>query len=77
MSRRSLAIGHFAPFQTFGTTKVYAKVGEKICVSFGMQGKTLSGNTGHIVIRRPNGTQHSTSGSSTTVGLIANRAEEF
>ncbi|PTQ92666.1 gliding motility-associated-like protein [Mucilaginibacter yixingensis] len=59
-------------FPTLGTMKVYAKAGETINVGSSVQGNGL----GTINMRAPNGNTY-TSGSSTTIGLIANRAQEL
>jgi len=59
------------PFPTNGTMKVYAKAGETIYVGSSAQGIGL----GSIVLYAPNTTRY-TSGTSATVGLIANRAQE-
>jgi len=59
------------PFPTNGTMKVYAKAGETIYVGSSAQGIGL----GSIVLYAPNATKF-TSGTSTTIGLIANRAQE-
>jgi gliding motility-associated-like protein len=60
------------PFPTQGTMKVYAKAGESIYFGSSAQG---IGN-GTMVIRSPDGKTY-TSGSSATVGLIANRSQEL
>ena len=60
------------PFPTMGTMKVYAKAGESIY--FGSSAQGISAGT--MVIRSPDGKTY-TSGSSATVGLIANRAQEI
>lgn len=59
------------PFPTLGTMKVYAKAGETINVGSSAQGIF----SGTINLRAPDGSTYS-SGSSTTVGLIANRSQE-
>ncbi len=59
------------PFPTLGTMKVYVKAGETINVGSSAQGI----GSGTINFRAPDGTTY-TSGTSTTVGLIANRAQE-
>jgi len=59
------------PFPTFGTMKVYAKAGESIYFGSSAQGM----GAGTMVIRSPDGKTY-TSGSSTTIGFIANRAQE-
>lgn len=58
-------------FPTNGTMKVYVKAGETINVGSSAQGL----GAGTINLRAPNGGTFS-SGASTTVGLIANRAQE-
>ncbi|MES2277022.1 MAG: gliding motility-associated C-terminal domain-containing protein [Bacteroidota bacterium] len=58
-------------FPTNGTMKVYAKAGETINVGCSVQGIAF----GTMNLRAPNGATF-TSGTSTTVGLIANRAQE-
>jgi gliding motility-associated-like protein/uncharacterized repeat protein (TIGR01451 family) len=60
------------PFPTLGTTKVYVKAGETICVGSSAQGM----NAGTINLRAPDGTTY-TSGTSATIGLIANRSQEM
>src|ERR1700712_4653722 len=60
------------PFPTPGTMKVYVKAGETIYVGSSAQGKGL----GTINLRAPDGLIYS-SGTSTTVGLIANRIQEL
>ncbi len=62
----------FDIFPTVGTMKVYAKVGETIYVGSSAQGL----GSGTINLRTPNGTTY-TSGTSTTVGVIANRTQEL
>ncbi len=59
------------PFPTIGTMKVYANVGETINVGSSAQGM----KAGTINLRAPDGSTY-TSGNSTTVGLIANIAQE-
>jgi len=59
------------PFATNGTMKVYAKAGETIYVGSSAQGL----GAGTINLYAPNTTRF-TSGTSATVGLIANRAQE-
>ncbi|MDN3581057.1 gliding motility-associated C-terminal domain-containing protein [Mucilaginibacter flavus] len=59
------------PFPTLGTMKVYVKAGESIYVGSSAQGIS----TGTINLRSPDGNTY-TSGTSTTVGLIQNRAQE-
>lgn len=59
------------PFPTPGTMKVYAKAGETIYVGSSAQGIF----SGTIDLRAPDGSEYS-SGSSATVGLIANRSQE-
>ncbi len=66
----------FCPLPTAGTHKVWVQTGDTIYVGQSMQGKTIGALTGTINLRTPNGTTY-TSGTSTTVGLIANRAEEL
>jgi gliding motility-associated-like protein/uncharacterized repeat protein (TIGR01451 family) len=60
------------PFPTVGTMKVYVKVGETINLGSSVQGM----GAGTINLRAPDGTTY-TSGNSATVGLIANRSQEF
>jgi gliding motility-associated-like protein/uncharacterized repeat protein (TIGR01451 family) len=60
-------------FPTNGTMKVYVKAGEVINVGSSAQGL----GAGTINLRSPNGGATYTSGTSTTVGLIANRGQEF
>jgi len=60
------------PYPTLGTVKVYAKVGETIYIGSSAQGI----GAGTINLRGPDGSTY-TSGSSATVGLIANRAQEI
>ena len=60
------------PFPTMGTMKVYAKAGETIYVGSSAQGF----DAGTINFRAPDGTTY-TSGTSTTVGLIANHSQEL
>jgi gliding motility-associated-like protein len=60
------------PFPTIGTMKVYVNVGETINVGSSAQGMSA----GTINLRAPDGTNY-TSGNSTTVGLIGNRAQEL
>lgn len=67
----NLATASF-PFPTLGTTKVYVNVGETINVGSSAQGI----GAGTINLRAPDGSTY-TSGSSTTVGLIANRSQEL
>jgi len=59
------------PFPTLGTMKVYVKAGETINAGSSAQGL----NTGTINFRAPDGSTY-TSGTSTTIGLIANRSQE-
>jgi gliding motility-associated-like protein len=59
------------PFPTQGTMKVYAKAGESIYFGSSAQGI----GAGTMIIRSPDGKTY-TSGSSTTVGLIANYSQE-
>ena len=59
------------PFPTLGTMKVYVKAGETLYVGSSAQGI----NSGTINLRAPDGNVY-TSGTSTTVGLIANRSQE-
>ncbi|WP_460680873.1 T9SS type B sorting domain-containing protein [Mucilaginibacter koreensis] len=59
------------PFPTRGTMKVYAKAGETIYVGSSAQGI----GSGTINLRAPDGAYY-TSGTSTTVGVIANRSQE-
>lgn len=59
------------PFPTNGTMKVYVKEGETLNVGSSVQGAGF----GTINLRAPNGTTF-TSGTSTTIGLIANRTQE-
>jgi gliding motility-associated-like protein/uncharacterized repeat protein (TIGR01451 family) len=59
------------PFSTLGTMKVYVKVGETIYLGSSAQGV----GSGTINLRAPDGTTY-TSGTSTTVGLITNLAQE-
>jgi len=59
------------PFPTQGTMKVYAKAGESIYLGSSAQG--IGGGT--MVIRSPDGKTY-TSGTSATIGLIANRSQE-
>jgi gliding motility-associated-like protein/uncharacterized repeat protein (TIGR01451 family) len=59
------------PYPTLGTMKVYVKAGETICVGSSAQGMA----SGTINLKAPDGSLYS-SGSSTTVGLIANRSQE-
>lgn len=68
----------FNPFPNRGTHRVWVKEGETIYVGSSMQGLDINANTntGTIILRTPNGTTY-TSGTSTTVGLIANRTEEL
>lgn len=58
-------------FPTLGTMKVYARAGEIINVGSSVQGNGF----GTINLRAPNGNTY-TSGTSTTVGLIANHNQE-
>ncbi|MBW4890293.1 gliding motility-associated C-terminal domain-containing protein [Mucilaginibacter sp. HMF5004] len=60
------------PFPNKGTLKVYAKVGESIYMGSSAQG--IGGGT--MIIRSPDGKTY-TSGTSATVGLIANITQEF
>ena len=60
------------PFPTYGTMKVYVKAGETINLGSSAQGA----GSGTINLRAPDGTTY-TSGSSNTVGLIANRSQEL
>jgi len=60
------------PFPTLGTMKVYVKAGETIYVGSSAQGM----GSGTINLRAPDGSTY-TSGSSATVGLIANRSQEL
>ncbi|WP_214070703.1 gliding motility-associated C-terminal domain-containing protein [Mucilaginibacter sp. dw_454] len=60
------------PFPTLGTTKVYVKAGEILNIGSSAQGINL----GTINLRAPDGTTY-TSGTSTTIGLIANHAQEL
>jgi gliding motility-associated-like protein len=60
------------PFPTLGTMKVYVNVGETIYVGSSAQGDSV----GTINLRAPDGTTY-TSGSSTSVGLIANHSQEL
>jgi gliding motility-associated-like protein/uncharacterized repeat protein (TIGR01451 family) len=60
------------PFPTLGTMKVYAKVGESIYLGSSAQGF----GAGTINLRAPDGSTYS-SGSSTTIGVIANRSQEL
>ncbi|MFI5137060.1 MAG: gliding motility-associated C-terminal domain-containing protein [Sphingobacteriales bacterium] len=60
------------PFPTLGTMKVYAKAGETIYVGSSAQGM----GAGTINFRAPDGTTY-TSGTSVTVGLIANHSQEL
>jgi len=59
------------PFPTIGTMKVYVNAGETINVGSSAQGI----GAGTINLRAPDGSTY-TSGNSSTVGLIANRAQE-
>jgi hypothetical protein len=59
------------PFPTFGTMKVFVKVGESIYLGSSAQGISL----GTINLRAPDGATY-TSGPTGTTGLIANRAQE-
>jgi gliding motility-associated-like protein len=59
------------PFPTLGTMKVFVKAGETVYVGSSAQGLGF----GTINLRAPDGSTYS-SGTSTTVGLIANRAQE-
>jgi len=65
----------FNVFPTQGTVKVYAKAGETLYVGSSVQGRKIS-TTGTVNLRSPNGNTY-TSGTSTTVGLIANRTQEL
>jgi len=60
------------PFPTLGTMKVYVKAGETINVGSSAQGIGL----GTINLRSPDGLTY-TSGTSTSVGLIANHSQEL
>ena len=60
------------PFPTWGTMKVYAKAGETIYVGSSAQGM----GSGTINLRAPDGSTY-TSGTSSTVGLIANHNQEL
>ena len=60
------------PFPTFGTMKVYVNAGETIYVGSSAQGDSL----GTINLRAPDGATY-TSGSSTSIGLIANHSQEL
>lgn len=60
------------PFPTTGTMKVYVKAGETIYVGSSAQGI----GKGTINLTAPDGTVYS-SGTSTTIGLIADRAQEM
>ncbi|HZY35893.1 MAG TPA: gliding motility-associated C-terminal domain-containing protein [Mucilaginibacter sp.] len=60
------------PFPTFGTMKVYVNAGEIIYVGSSAQGDSL----GTINLRAPDGKTY-TSGSSTSIGLIANHNQEI
>ncbi len=72
----------FDIFPTPGTMKVFVKAGETLYVGSSAQGISQTYGTpaatytGTINLRAPNGTTYS-SGTSTTVGLIANRTEEL
>ncbi|HNY03239.1 MAG TPA: hypothetical protein PKG48_11655, partial [Bacteroidales bacterium] len=68
----------FDPFPAPGTMRVYVVTGDTIYVGSSMQGKNYGTGsvTGTINLRAPNGNTY-TSGTSTTVGLIANRTEEL
>jgi gliding motility-associated-like protein len=69
----SSTVGNLSfPFPTLGTMKVYVKAGETINVGSSAQG--LGGGT--INFRVPDGSIY-TSGTSTTIGLIANRSQEL
>jgi gliding motility-associated-like protein/uncharacterized repeat protein (TIGR01451 family) len=59
------------PFPTLGTMKVYAKVGETLYLGSSAQGI----GPGTIKLRAPDGSTY-TSGTSTTIGLIANLSQE-
>jgi len=59
------------PFPTLGTMQVYVKAGETIDVGSSAQGM----GAGTINLTAPDGTTY-TSGSSTSIGLIANRSQE-
>lgn len=68
----------FNPFATYGRTMVYAKAGETIYVGSSVQG--MDGGT--IRLYPPTGVgassnKYYTTGSSTTIGRIQNRAEEL
>lgn len=60
------------PFPTLGTMKVYVKTGETLNIGSSAQGV----GSGTINLRAPDGST-CTSGSSTTNGLISNRAQEL
>ncbi len=60
------------PFPTLGTIKVYVKAGETIYAGSSAQGFGY----GTMNFRAPDGTTY-TSGTSTTTGFIANRAQEL
>jgi len=60
------------PFPTMGTMKVYVKAGETINVGSSAQGM----GAGTINFRAPDGSTY-TSGTSATVGLIANHSQEL
>ena len=60
------------PFPTLGTMKVYVKVGETINVGSSAEGF----GAGTINLRAPDGATY-TSGNSTTIGFIGNRAQEL
>jgi len=69
----------YDPFPTSGTMYVYLKAGETLYVGSSAQGKqssTIPVYSGTINMWSPNGNSY-TSGTSTTVGLIASRAEEL
>jgi len=59
-------------FPTLGTMKVYARAGETIYLGSSVQGM----GSGTINLRAPNGATY-TSGTSATIGLIANRSQEL
>ena len=59
------------PFPTTGTMKVYVNAGETIYVGSSAQGFSA----GTIILHAPDGSTYN-SGASTSIGLIANRAQE-
>ncbi|MCU0443034.1 MAG: hypothetical protein MUE96_11600 [Bacteroidia bacterium] len=65
-------IQSYNPFPTTGATYVYARAGDSIYVGSSVQGIGI----GTIRLTAPNGTTYS-SGNSTTVGRISNRAQEL